>query len=40
MEQLRQGIRGCPPPLLIAAGGHFVQEHGEAIAVEALRILA
>ena len=39
MEQLRQGIRGCPPPMLIAEGGHFVQEHGEAIAVEALRML-
>jgi tRNA(adenine34) deaminase len=40
MERLRQGIRGCPPPMLIAEGGHFVQEHGEAIAVEALRVLA
>ena len=37
MEQLRQRIRGCPPPMLIADGGHFVQEHGEQIAVEALR---
>jgi pimeloyl-ACP methyl ester carboxylesterase len=40
MERLRLGIRGCPTPMLIADGGHFVQEHGEAIAVEALRVLA
>ena len=40
MERLRQGIRGCPAPMLIAEGGHFVQEHGEAIAVAALRVLA
>jgi pimeloyl-ACP methyl ester carboxylesterase len=40
MERLRQGIRGCRPPMLIAEGGHFVQEHGEAIAVAALRALA
>jgi pimeloyl-ACP methyl ester carboxylesterase len=38
MEQLRQRIRGCPPPMLVDAG-HFVQERGEAIAVEALRLL-
>ena len=37
MERLRQRIRGCPPPLMIADGGHFVQEHGAQIAVEALR---
>jgi pimeloyl-ACP methyl ester carboxylesterase len=40
MERLRHRIRGCPPPLRIAQGGHFVQEHGEAIAIEALRLLA
>ena len=40
MEQLRQGIRGCPPPMLVAQGGHFVQEHGAAIAAQALRQLA
>jgi len=39
MEQLRQRIHGCPPAMLIAEGGHFVQEHGAAIAVEALRLL-
>lgn len=36
MERLRQGIRGCPPALVVAEGGHFVQEHGAAIAEEAL----
>lgn len=40
MEQVRRGIRGCPAPLGIAEGGHFVQEHGELIAREALRALA
>jgi hypothetical protein len=40
MEQLRQGIRGCPPPLLVAEGGHFVQERGALVAQEALRMLA
>ena len=38
MERLRLGIRGCPPPLLIAEAGHFVQEHGTHIAREALRV--
>lgn len=36
MERLRQDIRGCPPCMEIAQGGHFVQEHGEMIAEEAL----
>ena len=40
MEQLRCSIRGCPEPMLIAEGGHFVQEHGVRIAAEALRMLA
>jgi pimeloyl-ACP methyl ester carboxylesterase len=40
MDRLREGIRGCPPPMLIPEGGHFVQEHGAPIAVEALRVLA
>jgi tRNA(adenine34) deaminase len=39
MERLRAGIRGCPPALRIAEGGHFVQEHGERIAEAALRQL-
>jgi hypothetical protein len=37
MEGLRKQIRGCPPMTLIAEAGHFVQEHGEQIAAEALR---
>lgn len=36
MEALRAEIRGCPPPLEIAEGGHFVQECGEQIAHAAL----
>ena len=40
MEWVRAHVRGCLPPLRIEDGGHFVQEHGEAIATEALRRLA
>lgn len=40
MDLLRQEIRGCPPPMLIPEGGHFVQEHGARIAAEALRQLS
>lgn len=36
MEAMRTHIPGCPPPLQIADGGHFVQEHGEIIARAAL----
>lgn len=36
MTALRQLIRGCPPPLLIEHAGHFVQEHGAAIAHRAV----
>ena len=36
MEELRQAIRGCPPPLEIPEAGHFVQEWGEPIARQAL----
>jgi len=32
MQSLRETIRGCPAPMLIEQAGHFVQEHGEAIA--------
>jgi tRNA(adenine34) deaminase len=32
MHQLRKSIRGCPEPLLIGQAGHFVPEHGEAVA--------
>jgi haloalkane dehalogenase len=37
MQALNRLIRGCPPPLEIAEGGHFVQEWGEIIAPAALR---
>jgi len=36
MEALRRQIRGCPEPLVLAQAGHFVQEHGEAIAEAAV----
>lgn len=36
MEQLRQSIRGCPEPLYIGEGGHFLQEVGEPIAQAAI----
>jgi pimeloyl-ACP methyl ester carboxylesterase len=39
MERLPLRIRGCPALLLIAEGGHFVQEHGAFIADQALRVL-
>jgi haloalkane dehalogenase/tRNA(adenine34) deaminase len=37
MQSLRKLIRGCPEPLEVADGGHFVQERGELIAQAALR---
>jgi pimeloyl-ACP methyl ester carboxylesterase len=37
MRALRQLIRGCPEPMEVAEGGHFVQEHGGPIAEAALR---
>lgn len=39
MRQLAQHIHGCPEPMVIEQGGHFVQEHGQAIAVAALAAL-
>ena len=36
MQSLRQLIRGCPEPMEVADGGHFVQERGEPIAQAAL----
>jgi len=36
MMALHKQIRGCPPPLEVAEGGHFVQEWGEPIARAAL----
>ena len=37
MAALRQTIHGCPAPLEIPEGGHFVQEWGEEIARAALK---
>jgi pimeloyl-ACP methyl ester carboxylesterase len=37
MQALRKLIRGCPEPMEVAEGGHFVQEHGGPIATAALR---
>jgi len=37
MQALRKLIRGCPEPMEVAEGGHFVQEHGGPIAEAALR---
>jgi hypothetical protein len=34
---LRKLIRGCPAPMEVADGGHFVQERGDLIAAAALR---
>ncbi|NJS35505.1 MAG: tRNA-specific adenosine deaminase [Brachymonas sp.] len=39
MQSLAQQIRGCPKPLLLPHAGHFVQEHGQAIAQEATQWL-
>lgn len=36
MQAVRHHIRGCPPPLEILEGGHFVQEWGELIMPAAL----
>ena len=37
MAALRGVIRGCPAPLEIADGGHFLQEWGGPVAEAALR---
>jgi tRNA(adenine34) deaminase len=37
MRALQRQIRGCPEPMLLPQAGHFVQEHGEAIAQAAVR---
>ncbi len=37
MAALRKTIRGCPAPLEIPEGGHFVQEWGDEIALAALK---
>ena len=37
MRGLQSQIKGCPEPLLLPHAGHFVQEHGQAIAEAAVR---
>jgi hypothetical protein len=37
MAALARTIRGCPPAMEVADGGHFVQEGGAPIAQAALR---
>jgi haloalkane dehalogenase len=37
MQSLRKVIRGCPPPLEVAEGGHFLQEWGAPVARAALQ---
>ncbi|MDP2016275.1 tRNA adenosine(34) deaminase TadA [Hydrogenophaga sp.] len=37
MRALHASIHGCPEPMLLPEAGHFVQEHGEAIAQAAVR---
>jgi pimeloyl-ACP methyl ester carboxylesterase len=36
MQWLRRQIRGCPAPMELPQAGHFVQEHGEAVARAAM----
>jgi haloalkane dehalogenase len=38
MMMLNKLIKGCPPPLEIEGGGHFIQEWGDEIAPAALRL--
>lgn len=40
MHALRRVIRGCPEPMIVEGGGHFVQEWGEPIARAALASFA
>ncbi|MCA3696342.1 haloalkane dehalogenase [Aquidulcibacter sp.] len=37
MRDMQQLIRGCPEPMIIPEGGHFVQEWGQEIAEAALK---
>ena len=40
MRALQQCIQGCPEPIVLPQAGHFVQEHGEAIAAQAVEYFA
>ena len=39
MRALHRHIKGCPPPLETAEGGHFLQEWGRPIAEAAAKAL-
>jgi pimeloyl-ACP methyl ester carboxylesterase len=39
MRRVAQMIRNCPPAYEVAEGGHFLQEWGEDVAREALKVL-
>ncbi len=39
MDALRAVVRGCPEPMVLPQAGHFVQEHGQAIAQAAVGYL-
>ena len=36
MQALQRDIRGCPPPIVLPQAGHFVPEHGQALALQAV----
>lgn len=40
MRALQRVIRGCPEPVVLPQAGHFVQEHGEAVAAQAVEYFA
>lgn len=40
MQSLHSVLRGCPQPLMLQGAGHFVQEHGQALAGQAVRYFA
>jgi tRNA(adenine34) deaminase len=40
MRALAADLRGCAQPMLLPEAGHFVQEHGESIAKEAVAFFA
>lgn len=40
MRALAADLRGCGEPLVLAGAGHFVQEHGETVAADAVAFFA
>ncbi|WP_010106363.1 tRNA adenosine(34) deaminase TadA [Verminephrobacter aporrectodeae] len=40
MQALRRSIAGCPEPIVLPQAGHFVAEHGAAIATRAVEYFA